>query len=164
MLFYAAAFITYRVRNAVEKQAVDYKISKTTGTQSEAVFKLVCSAFASGSELHKALNISTHEYRDFLRPSFDSILGEDLSLIALDQQNKQILGCLIACDFCGHVSSGTQIPERFKPISALRKATGITISTTPSVSAGQMLAGRSGRGQPGSTRTWYLQKNTRGCA
>jgi len=101
------------------KITIDFEITKLTNSQSEATFDLVCNAFASGSELHKALNISTQEYREFLRPSFNSMLDEDLSLIAFDQQNEQILGCLIACDFCGHDSPDIQIPERFKPISAL---------------------------------------------
>ena len=103
----------------MNNQSKQIVINKIFENQTEAAFELVCQAFSSGSEIHKALKITPTEYREFLRPSFSSMLAEKLSLIAFDQSNKQILGCLIACDFSGHNSQIDQVPDRFKPISAL---------------------------------------------
>ena len=84
-----------------------------------AAFNLVCDEFANGSVLHKVLGVTPEVYRAYLRDQFFLVIEQNLSLIAINIDKGNILGCLIACDFLGHETPTAQIPARFKPLSAL---------------------------------------------
>lgn len=86
---------------------------------SEAAFLLATQVFAESSTLHRALNISLDEYRDYLRPSFQQMLAEGLSVAALRKENNALVGCIIATDFHRVLNQEPSSHPTFAPLSAL---------------------------------------------
>lgn len=76
----------------------------------------------NASTLHKALNINLEEYRPYLQASFDEMVQENLSVVAVDGKTNRVVGCLIACDFYHHTQTKSTALEKFAPLSALSKA------------------------------------------
>ncbi len=72
-----------------------------------------------GSTLHRALNIGLEDYRAYLWPSFQSMISEGLSVVAVDSANDQILGCLIVTAFNPETSMTSEVPQPFLPLVAL---------------------------------------------
>ena len=105
----------------MSKPQTDIEIVVLSQEKANEAFALVCDEFTNGSELHNALKITTDEYRDFLHDQFYRLIDQGLSLIMIDKAGGNMLGCLIAADFLGHETPASQIPARFKPLSALLK-------------------------------------------
>jgi len=82
-----------------------------------AAFDLVVRVFAGQSTLHRALGVEVGAYRRTLRPGFDAMVGEGLSVVAVE--GGAVVGALIACDF--H-RADAPTPEPRTPIAALTDA------------------------------------------
>ncbi|MEO0370643.1 MAG: hypothetical protein AAF231_04220 [Pseudomonadota bacterium] len=87
-----------------------------------AAFMLATEVFATSSSLHTALGVDLETYRTALRPSFENMVAENLSLAALSAQGK-LLGCLIATDMHA-TESDTQPTGPYAAISALTQKLG----------------------------------------
>jgi GNAT superfamily N-acetyltransferase len=85
----------------------------------ELAFDLICHAFVRNSVLHRALQITTKEYRDYAAPWFELIVQQGFSIVAVDNNTQQVAGCLLACDYANQVSNPSVVPEKFRPLSAL---------------------------------------------
>ncbi len=87
----------------------------------EAAFALVTQVFVSGSTLHRALGIELDAYRAYLRPSFEAMVQESLSVVA-EASDGTLQGCMIAVDFHGPAHEAAQPQPPFAPVSALTSA------------------------------------------
>ncbi|MDG1431315.1 MAG: hypothetical protein P8Q23_07080, partial [Paracoccaceae bacterium] len=85
-------------------------------------FILATKVFVEHSTLHKALGIRLDEYREYLRPSFEAMVNEGLSVVAISEETNEVVGCLIASDFFHHVSGNEIELGKFGPLSALTNA------------------------------------------
>ena len=80
---------------------------------------LVCNQFATGSVLHKAMDISVDEYKTHVQKTFSLVIEEGLSVVALDNTDGSVLGCLLATEFVALESDIKSLPPKFRPIKAL---------------------------------------------
>lgn len=70
--------------------------------------------FANQSALHVALNTDLEEYGTFLRLTFFDDIKDDLSLVATDATNDELLGTLIARDLL------KKRPKSYLPFKKIR--------------------------------------------
>lgn len=98
---------------------MDVKICNLGTAHREAAFNLASETFAQGSTLHRALGVSLNEYREYLWPSFLTMVEEGLSIVAIDTDTEQVVGCLILSDFQPHVISNEIAPGRLAALSVL---------------------------------------------
>ena len=82
-------------------------------------FLLATETFVEGSTLHRALGVRLSEYRDYLRPSFEEIVEEGLSVGAINRESDILVGCLIVTDFHHQLSATIGRIPKFAPLSAL---------------------------------------------
>ncbi|KAG1702943.1 Agmatinase [Nymphon striatum] len=66
-----------------------------------------------------ALDIGLNDYRKYLRRSFEAMIAEGLSVVAIDQDNEEVIGCLIVSDFHRHISPSFNGDSKFAPLAAL---------------------------------------------
>ena len=85
----------------------------------EQAFSLACRRFVQGSVIHQALGISVDEYRGYIRTPFISMCNQNLSLVAINIESKQVLGCIIAGDYSKPFLNNSALPEKFKPLNAM---------------------------------------------
>ncbi|MDC1120645.1 hypothetical protein OAT72_02110 [Alphaproteobacteria bacterium] len=64
----------------------------------EDAFLFVSEVFATRSTLHRAINIEIDVYRDYLKASYQQAIDQGLSIVAVDESEKEICGVLIAKD------------------------------------------------------------------
>lgn len=89
---------------------------------SARAFELVTREFAIRSQPHRALNIELAEYRAHLAPTYQHMVEQGHSYIALDER-QNLLGCIVAADYCvtapatGHQNGSTVI--KMKPLMVL---------------------------------------------
>ena len=107
--------------------------------QTDAAFTLATQVFVEGSTLHRALGIALPDYRAYLRPSFEAMVRESLSMMAIDED--RLVGCLICTDF--HAPSlpapKTPIAETFAPLTALTQALGALYTAQRPLKPGEAL-------------------------
>lgn len=65
----------------------------------EPSFDLAAQVFCKSSTLHKLADISVPEYKDCLKQGFLDNVSQGLSAVAVTRHSKDLLGCVIACDF-----------------------------------------------------------------
>lgn len=88
---------------------------------SAAAFDLAARVFVESSTLHRALGIGLDEYRAYLRAPFAAMVGEGLSVVAVERKTGAICGCLVAADF-ESAASAIAPPARLAPLAALTAA------------------------------------------
>ena len=64
----------------------------------EDAFLFLSAVFATRSTLHRAINIEIDVYRDYLKASYQQAIDQGLSIVAVDESEKDICGVLIAKD------------------------------------------------------------------
>ena len=64
----------------------------------EDAFLFASAVFATRSNLHRAINIEIDVYRDYLKASYQQAIDQGLSIVAVDESEKDICGVLIAKD------------------------------------------------------------------
>ncbi|MEL7206595.1 MAG: hypothetical protein AAGL19_20610 [Pseudomonadota bacterium] len=74
-----------------------FHIEPLTKERLDCAFTLTTEAFAASSSLHAVLSVDLHLYQTSLRPAFEAMVQEGLSLVATDAKG-QMLGALIATD------------------------------------------------------------------
>jgi hypothetical protein len=79
----------------------------------------VCREFVAGSVLHRATSIAADDYLGYLGGSFYTTADECLSFIAIEATTGNIVGCLLAGDFCASSAPGKITPPSLQPIRAL---------------------------------------------
>lgn len=94
-------------------------VSRVTKQNANAAFTLACEVFVDSSVLHAAVGISNEEYRDYMRLPFKWMWEQGLSLIATDANNKELVGCIISCDYAALPHNSAPLPEKLKPVNAL---------------------------------------------
>jgi hypothetical protein len=65
---------------------------------SEDAFLFLSAVFATRSTLHKAIDIEIDVYREYLKASYQKAIDQGLSIVAIDESEKEICGVLIAKD------------------------------------------------------------------
>jgi predicted GNAT superfamily acetyltransferase len=85
----------------------------------EPVFDLATRVFIEGSTLHRALGTGVEEYRTYLRSEFESMVNEDHSVVALNNETGELSGCLIVTDFYHQALENTIHCSVFAPLRAL---------------------------------------------
>ncbi len=80
-------------------------ITPLTTKLRDTAFDLASEMFTRSSTLHAALRVDLETYRHALRPSFDAMAAQDLSLVAISPEGR-LLGCLIATDMYHALSDG----------------------------------------------------------
>lgn len=98
------------------------KFRPLTPPYHQAAFDLVSEVFVSASTLHQALGINLEEYRPYLKAPFNEMASSGLSVVAIDTEADDVIGCLIACDFYHQIHATNSSNEKFAPLSALSKA------------------------------------------
>ena len=84
----------------------------------EDAFLFVSAVFATRSTLHRAINIEIDVYRDYLKASYQQAIDQGLSIVAVDESEKDICGVLIAKDIV--------IPDRTTQVLQVKKLLPIT--------------------------------------
>ena len=102
-------------------------------------FELATKTFVEGSTLHKALGIGLEEYRSYLHDSFENMLAEGLSVVAIEKDTGNLLGCLIATDFYKTLDDGSKVSDRFKPLVELTNVLCWQYQSHRSVEAGKIM-------------------------
>ena len=74
-----------------------FQIELLTKERLDCAFALTTEVFAASSTLHAALGVNLRLYQTSLRPAFEAMVQEGLSLAATDAKG-QMLGALIATD------------------------------------------------------------------
>ena len=74
-----------------------FQIEPLTKERLDCAFALTTEVFAASSSLHAVLSVDLHLYQTSLRPAFEAMVQEGLSLVATDAKG-QMLGALIATD------------------------------------------------------------------
>ena len=64
----------------------------------EDAFLFVSEVFAKRSTLHRAINIEIDLYRDYLKAGYQQAIDHGLSIVAVDENEQEICGVLIAKD------------------------------------------------------------------
>lgn len=82
-------------------------------------FALATEVFATQSTLHRALNVNLEAYRTYLAPSFDAMVAEKLSVVAVAPETQTVLGVMIATDFHHQFAPQSAAPDPFAPLQAL---------------------------------------------
>ena len=83
----------------------------------DPAFDLATRAFVDASTLHRALGIGLAEYRAYLRPSFEAMAAQDLSVAATDARTGELAGCLLVTDY--RRQPGAACPSSLAPLAAL---------------------------------------------
>jgi len=117
----------------------DIDICPFSSEHSDPAFALTSRVFVDTSVLHKTVGVSIEEYRQYLRGSFDAMQEQQLSLLATDSKTKEIIGCLIACDYASQTQNGSQAPDSLKPINALLRSLDHHYRETRRAVAGQCM-------------------------
>ncbi len=96
-------------------------ITELTHDYSAAALALVCEEFSAHSPLHRALGITSDEYRAYLTPQWDGYAFGDqsISLMALKPDTKELMGCLLAVPFQGQAVNIEDVPPRLRSVTAL---------------------------------------------
>ena len=102
-------------------------------------FTLATQVFIEESTLHRALGVGLGEYRDYLRPSFEEMVGEGLSVAAIDRDSDKLLGCLIVTDFHHQLSAKIDKHPKFAPLSALTAEVTRQYGQKRSISASEVI-------------------------
>lgn len=102
-------------------ECMTISVSPLTQLHLEVSFKLATEVFIEGSTLHRALGIGLDEYRTYLRPSFEEMIEEELSVAALDSTSGELVGCVIATDFHQHLNPEIELGSKFAPLAALTR-------------------------------------------
>jgi GNAT superfamily N-acetyltransferase len=97
-----------------------FEIRSIDASLSASAFDLVTEVFVQGSTIHKALKIDLSTYRSYLRPSFDLMLSEGMSLAAIEEHTGKMLGCLLASDFLAP-SEGVSSDHPLAPVATLTR-------------------------------------------
>ena len=121
-----------------------HQIRPLTEKDLESAFTLASDVFVRASTLHRALGAGLDEYRRYLRPSFENMITEGLSVGAFEQANNRIIGCLIATDFSRQAMSGersgdTAAKGKFAPLSALTRALSRPYCTGRTIPEGEVV-------------------------
>lgn len=116
-----------------------FKISILTQLHSEQAFELATKVFIAGSTLHMALDIGLNDYRKYLRRSFEAMIAEGLSVVAIDQDNEEVIGCLIVSDFHRHISPSFNGDCKFAPLAALTSELCAQYQSYRSINSGQAI-------------------------
>jgi len=95
------------------------EISRMTQDVSQEAFSLACEVFVKASPLHTAMKVTIEEYRDYMALSFVKMRTQNLSLIATDTKNNDLVGCIVACDYATQGQCTVEVPQSLKPINAL---------------------------------------------
>ena len=64
----------------------------------EDAFLFVSEVFATRSSLHRTINIEIDLYRDYLNASYQEVIDQGLSIVAVDESEQEIYGVLITKD------------------------------------------------------------------
>lgn len=115
------------------------EISKLSRENSSPAFSLACKVFAQESVLHKATGVSIEDYREYLNAPFEAMREQQLSLVATDSTTKQVIGCLIACDYAIQIHNPIESPESVKPINALLQQLDKSYRETRRIIPGQFI-------------------------
>ncbi|MEM7075195.1 MAG: hypothetical protein AAF484_08920 [Pseudomonadota bacterium] len=102
--------------NRTSDDPTPFRVVPLTTDDLEQSFELVTRVFVDGSTLHRALRIDLDLYRSYLRPSFDAMVAEGLSVMVVEPVSQRILGCLIVTAFAPPVGGAN---HRFAPLAAL---------------------------------------------
>ncbi len=86
----------------------------------EPFFDLATETFVRRSTLHRALGVGLEEYRPYLRPAFEAMVEQGLSIAATDGETGEPIGCLIVTDY-RFSAPGVTLP-RLAPLGALTAA------------------------------------------
>ena len=100
---------------------MSFTVRKMFTEQAEEAFDLATQVFVRASTLHRACGIELAEYRRYLRPQFDHMIAQGLSLAAVDDATQRLAGCLIATDFAAQ-ELDAPMDGKFSPIAALAAA------------------------------------------
>ncbi len=98
----------------------DVIIRPLDATLIDQTFDLATEVFATSSTIHAALGVDLETYRASLRPSFEAMVAEGMSLAALDPDDT-LLGGLIATDMHTTLSDEPRIGP-YPEIAALTQA------------------------------------------
>lgn len=97
-------------------------VKPLTAARAEAAFALATEVFVAGSTVHRALGVGLEAYRAHLRPSFDAMAGEGLSVVAVESDTSAVVGCLVATDFARQFDAGHAPDGPLAPLAALTAA------------------------------------------
>jgi len=95
------------------------EITRLTTENADDALTLACNVFTDASVIHAAVGVTTAEYRDYMRIPFEAMWRQGLSLIAIDRETNELIGCLIACDYGMQAQIPANVPDKLKPVSAL---------------------------------------------
>lgn len=125
---------------------------------SETAFALATEAFIAGSTLHRALGIGLNEYRAYLRPSFEAMVEEDLSVAAFEDEGCKMVGCLILTDFHQPLERKASATGKFAPLAALTQALCAEYNKQRSMTVGEVVLADMGAVSDRATGTGTYQK------
>lgn len=87
----------------MDERLSGFTLQPLAASRRAEAFDLVTEVFVHGSTLHKALSLDLATYRADLRPSYEAMVAQGLSFVALDDTGR-ILGAIIATDLLDTLS------------------------------------------------------------
>lgn len=87
--------------------------------QHQSAFELATSVFVQNSQMHRALKVTLSEYQLYLRPAFDDLISEGLSIGAVEAKSNRLIGCMIVGDYSNQLTSRKTVETRFDPLVAV---------------------------------------------
>ena len=103
-----------------------------------AAFALATQVFVEHGTLHRALGADLETYRAYLRPEFQAMVDEGLSVCAVDPSGR-MLGCMIVVDFHGPLRAAPGRHPVFAPVSALMSALGAAYARQYTIAPGEVI-------------------------
>jgi len=101
-----------------------WRVIPLNQSHSEECLSLVTDHFCKQSTLHIATNVSSTELRDYLSQYWHryACKGPINSLVAISDDDEEVLGCIIARRFPTLVASLSNLPDKQQRITALLQA------------------------------------------
>jgi GNAT superfamily N-acetyltransferase len=101
-----------------EEKGIAYKIFEFSELQNMAL--VIGESFSSSEPMAVSQGISVLEMTDLVKQFGDRAAQECLTIVALEQETKQIIGVLLANDWGARSTDKTILPsQKFKPILAI---------------------------------------------
>ena len=98
-----------------------YRIIALDNSYSSATLSLICDDFYHRSPLHQAVGITASEFREYMTQQWARTItsGPLKSLVAIDEQTDQVLGCLITDSFPQSFEHTEALPYKRAAIARL---------------------------------------------
>lgn len=96
-----------------------YSIRPLTSARVIDALQFVCKEFVTESVVHRAVGIEYDSYLEYMAEPFTAMAADNLSFIAVDEDNDELVGCVLAGDLNKTYPNSVPVPDALAPVKAL---------------------------------------------